>query len=397
MWKNMEIFKKLKDYLRRNPKFLVYDLIISLPLILLIIIFTNFAFQIIYINSLNYDRIESELENSLRGEGGSELNFTVENGTRYYEYNDQVYGGTINNGKIAFDYAPEDYLIYVFGGSSAVSPTQDNVFAYYLEKELNELGQKKVRVFNFGRSGVDSNTVKLRVNSTINIKEPDLIVIYSGHNDYNLAYKIFIKPNFYIISKNFILNGLLRSAVKDDARKIHKIEDVDGKLIEALQNVGLLNIKVDKFDRFDEIILRKFSHNMNDIIDITNERDIPVIFMAEISNLEFRPTGTKITGNFYLKGINEKDYTKRINYLIAAKDSELFSFNIRTKSELNEFLRGLDAKNVYILDLEKELISENFEFDYNYFSDDAHLTPQGHMVVTQHLYNFILKNDLCCG
>lgn len=385
---------------KKSSKVRIYNFILLLPLILLVVILSNFIFQILYINFLDYDRLESDLKDFLYREGGAPLSFKIENGISYYDYNDKIYGGTINNGKIVFNYSPNDYLIYVFGGSSVISPSQDKVFSYYLEKQLSELEQRKVHVFNFGLSGTESTTVKKRLASSTNIKNPDLIIIYSGHNDYNMPYKKSIKPNFYLVSKNFILNNLLRVAVKGDPRKIHKIEEIDGRITEAAQSIGLLNIRPDKFKRFNEIILQHFSYNVNDIVDIVNEKDIPAIFIIPISNLESRPAGiNKITGNFYLVGINEKNYTKKINYLIAAKDSELFSFNIRSKSELNNYLRDLkdrNLKNIYILDLEKELIKEKFEFDYNSFLDDAHLNPETHNKTAHLLYNLITENQLCC-
>ncbi len=374
----------------------ISKLIAWTPTLLLVVIFTNLLIQIIHINTIDYEKIKNNVKDYL-GKSEIPVDIKEEDDEKYFEYNEGRYGGTINDGKIFMNFSDEDYSIYVFGGSSIVNPSQKKVFPYYLESDLENNTEKEINVLNFGSSGRDLQGVKENIIHSIEIKKPDLIIIYSGHNDYQNAYIRILKPKFYLLSNNFILNNFLKIYSIGNERRAQKIKMIDGKIVETAENLGVLQINHEKLREIDEIILNNYVQNMNDITEIAQNNSIPIIFVTPLSNLELKPIGTiDVTGKFYELGRKEGNYTKKIEYLKKARDYELFSFIIRSKSELNENLRNLkekDIENLYVFDLEKKIIRSSPKFS-GYFVDGAHLNPEGHKIVSGYLKDFIIEKSI---
>jgi lysophospholipase L1-like esterase len=379
------MLKKLK----KKPKIIIYSLIVYIPLIVLLLVISLFAIRLYNINSIDYNQDYNQLDYSLTSRSES---------TKIPDFQDLE-----SNLEITTD---DDFLIYVYGSSSVVIPSRSQAFPFYLQRKLQKRYNKTIKVINYGFSGIDSHILKNIFKKTIDIKKPDLIIIYAGHNDYTIAYKKFIKPNYYFIKRHVMerlliflnLDKLIRpkftGVIQPDFSWFleNKLEPL---LINFFQKIGLINLDQKVFQRYNDLILDYYSKNVLEIMNFSEKREIPLIFITPIGNLEAEPFGIyRITTKNYRAGIKEENYSKRIEYLVKAKDNEIFTEDIRAKSDLNNFLRDLNKTNVYVLDLEKDFKRKKFSFSYMHFYDYFHFLPETHARITTTLYLFILENNL---
>ncbi len=92
--------------------------------------------------------------------------------------------------------------------------------------------------------------------------------------------------------------------------------------------------------------------------------------------------------------MQEEDPGTRMAYLVKARDSEIFTGDLRAKSGLYDLLRGIKKEGVHVMDLEGELLEEGFPFNYEYFYDIGHMKPELHEIVAEKLYRFLKEKGL---
>ena len=278
--------------------------------------------------------------------------------------------------------------IFIYGGSSVVDGSPD-LFSKQLEILLEK---ENVKIINFGLGGADSGTINQRVLSLSQTSiEPDLAIIYSGHNDYTNYYHWSIFNNFF--------NDFLKYLSYITFTRLHHPvpgRDFRGPFFNLLQNLNIVNFNGDDFSIINERILEHFIKNNEEIQEFLTDRDIPIIYMTTIGNLEAEPYGDiDITKKYYEDGMDSEDYINRIHYLRKAMDSELFTYDIRAHSDLNNYILSLSNRtNIYVLDVENKLIEEKFNFGHDDFSDYLHFRASTHNKIANHLYNFIIENHL---
>ncbi|MFP4656830.1 MAG: hypothetical protein ACLFNK_04600, partial [Candidatus Woesearchaeota archaeon] len=244
-----------------------------------------------------------------------------------------------------------------------------------------------VKIVNFGLGGADFFTIKERINNTINFYDtPDLVIIYSGHNDYTNYYQRSRLNDFF---KRFFLITSPPSRIFDSPVQGRGIR---GPFLNLLQGTGLLSFNGSFADDINEVILEQFKDNNVEIQKLLAEKDVPLLYMTTIGNLEARPFGDiKITEKFYQQGMNTDDHTERITQLKKAMDSEIFTYDIRAPSEHNEYLRSIDARGIHILDIESELIEDDFNFSHDDFSDYLHFKGSTHRRIAKSLDDYIVE------
>lgn len=285
--------------------------------------------------------------------------------------------------------AESDFVVYVYGGSSVVD-NKEFIFSTFLERNLiNHFNN--VAVVNFGVAGLNSHAVKDRVISTVNeLGAPDIVIIYSGHNDYTHGFfhSITFNPTLYLqgmVDKfPFPLSDKMRNRLTREA---------GGPLLNFLQSIRVVSFDGSNFKWINDFVLDNYKTNTDEINQFLTEKDVDVIHITTIGNLEAEPYGDiKITRDYYRKGMKSDDYQKRIEYLKKAMDSELFTYEIRTHSDLNDYLRNLKGSNINVLDLENKLIERKFEFGFNDFTDYLHFTKNTHFLIGDLLYQKIVED-----
>jgi len=290
----------------------------------------------------------------------------------------------------------EDVPVYVFGGSSVIlASNEDKVFSVILEGSLRKRNPN-VRVYNFGRSALDSFGVKRRMEQVFKKQSapPRLIVFYMGHNDYTNVYKnIFsvvydrfgwlLRLSYALSHKRFDQSGYFRY------RKL-KVPVI----IKTLQYLRLIRIHDEIYLEINRTILMAFKRNIEEMCRIMADRGIPVIFITPVGNLVAEPYGNihSVTA-YYRQGLAAENYGDFIGNLKKARDSEILTADVRVKSPLNDYLRGLEGGTTHVIDLEGELIRRGSRFDQSIFSDYFHFTDEGHRIVAESIYEGILDDE----
>ena len=216
--------------------------------------------------------------------------------------------------------------------------------------------------------------------------------------DYSSAYSVVIRKNFTLLKGDFFkkLVGFSSLNKFDKWNKFAGIGDwilytsIEPNLINLMQMAKIVSIRPEPFVDYNQLILSYYEKNINEIINFAREKNIPVIFITPIANLEVKPFGIyDITQGFFNLGMKESNYLKRIGYLFKARDSEIFTGDLRAKSGLNYFLRSLKRSGVYVLDLEAILLSNEFMFNYDSFYDVGHIRPGLHKIIADNIHGFI--------
>lgn len=393
----------------KKSKTAVFGLVTFFPIFLLSALIVSAVIRIIQINMIPPEESIAGLEARLETKKGQPMSFATVNGEfgyfnpySWYDFGEDVF--------IPFDPDPYDCTIYVFGGSSVGEPGDKGTFAHYLEELLNESGEKKIRVFNFGMNGYDSYSIRNRLATSIYRHKPDLAIIYSGHNDYIDQY-FFLKSDYAFIGGSPVLNFCLKVYYFGFYRSLNTLLDsghfskyerfldylIEPTVMRFLFETGIVRVGTEMFEKADDVILKYFDKNMRACIEATSSKGVPLLFITPVCNLEAEPSGPcKTVSENYQRGIEAGNYQDRVDNLIKAKDGDAFSYEIRAKSALNEHLRGLSDGNVFLLDLERELIADEFSFDYNAFQDYIHMHPATHKIIADRIFRIVKEKRICC-
>ncbi|MFI5236404.1 MAG: GDSL-type esterase/lipase family protein [Ignavibacteriales bacterium] len=187
------------------------------------------------------------------------------------------------------------YRVFVMGESSAAGfPFSPNgTFSRYIRDRLElRYPEVHIEVINLAITATNSYTIRDLLPEVIE-QAPDLIIIYAGHNEYYGALGVGSNENignsrefvnFLIWLNKFKTVELLRnifSAVAeifgDDAN-----QNRTGTLMSRIVNEQLITFNSELFDEG----LKQFEGNLEDILMIIRNENIPVIISSQVSNLK---------------------------------------------------------------------------------------------------------------
>lgn len=396
--------------MRQLIKKLFFYLALIFPLLVLALAIAGLVIHIYALNHIDYDLLSKRLDAYLKSNKGEiRLDYADKLLTWHYEYRIKDGPYKPKSKSYAFDPSENEKLIYVFGSSPLVSKlpfSKDKFFPEILEDKLNhKLNGRKVKVYNFGVESFDSFDLKKLIKPIVSFKKPDLIVYYEGHMDYEAAYLTNIKREFFLIKGNFLRFLLGATLSLKDPQRIDSLQKsaeaadwlirstLEPNFLNFLQMTRLVNIPPEPFKKYNQQIEGAYEVNTAEIISFCRQEGVPVILVTPIANLKVKPFGIyALTQKKYIQGLREKDCLRQINYLKAAKETEIFTGDLMAKAALNDYLRGIKQDRVYVLDLENELKAQKFSFDYRYFYDLGHMKPQLHQLIADHLADFITVN-----
>ena len=307
------------------------------------------------------------------------------------------------------------FRIFCLGGSTTAGfPYEMNVpFPQQLKFILEDnFPEKKIEIINLGLSAINSFTILDWIPKIIN-HEPDLIIIYMGHNEYYGAYgvgsKISFTNNGFLVRLALTLKNLHSFLMLEKilSFSIAKIENKsNGTLMEKISNKK--EIPIDS--KLRQKVYNNFDKNLEIILsDITNN-NIPVIISNLTSNLldqaPFGKNGREKNGtsksiNFYDKGLGlfvNKNYDSSKICLKKARDLDEIPF--RADKNINQIIKkkSNDFK-IERLDMD-EIFEENSKGGIpgnNLFSDHLHPNPKGYALMAYSLYKKIIHMGLLDG
>ena len=184
--------------------------------------------------------------------------------------------------------AGEDVFRVVFAGGSTVQgfPHPKRLAAAsYLEAMLQDIWpERKVEVFNLGITAVSSFAVARCVEAAA-VLEPDLLVVYTGHNEFYGVYgvaalrqggsSIWLKEWHYRLMQ-LRLTRLLRSLLAASA-----VEEPPASLLRVMAAAGQVATEDPRRQR----AAANLGANLSDIADFCRRRQIPLMLCTLVSNL----------------------------------------------------------------------------------------------------------------
>jgi len=299
------------------------------------------------------------------------------------------------------------FRIFVMGGSSAAGfPYPPNAsFPRFLKRKLQLVyPENKIEVINLGVSAVNSIFIRDILNDVID-QSPDLIIFYTGHNEYYGAYGAASNDlkgysptltRFTLFLKHYKVYQLILNIIEyvNTSLDNDKIEENNKTLMASM--VGDSKVELDSkiynngLEQFGEnfdFILKECISNKINVLTATltsNMKQKPLIGISDInhiSNKIFLDAETNLTeGNFDKAAMQ---FSKAIDH-----DAVMF----RAPSAVNEIIKKISLTyNYSIVDIDSvfKSVGENGMPGYDLFVDHLHPNIRGNKIIADEFYNKI--------
>ena len=268
---------------------LIFSLLPSLTLLGALELGSRLAWNHIMSFRMNYEhRIEYEGEPSIFEKkvlAGVEYLYTRDFPTRYYRDDDDLSETFIRAVK-----TPRTFRVFSYGGSTTAGSPFGNwaSFSRNLGRSLEAIKRDdtSVEMVNFGVSGFGSTRVRRLVERTVEYR-PDVIIIYSGHNETcDSLGTILQTAETHFRTRAWIaklaqasrLVRLIRFTVRPRPERPREPFSQPA----CVYDVRLTPEQL-------ELLTAIYRHNMTAIATLARERFIPVLFATQISNTMVRP------------------------------------------------------------------------------------------------------------
>lgn len=312
------------------------------------------------------------------------------------------------------------FRVFVMGGSSTAGwPYVPNAsFSRQIKRRLELLfPDNTIEVINLGISAINSYTLRDFVPGIIE-QQPDLILIYAGHNEYYGALGVGstsslgssrLLTNLYITLKNFKTTELLQDIISG----IYGLFSSEKELERNVQGETLMSRMIGEstiplYSEMYEAGTEQFEGNLDDILNMFSEEEVPVIIGTLTSNtLDQKPFVSLNHRNLppadsvYNLAINnlENGEIKSANSLfLFAKDLDALRF--RAPEKMNEIIFKLGKKyNIPIANIDSTFRSNspNKIVGYNLTVDHLHPTIDGYKLIAEIFFDKMEKLKLLPG
>lgn len=285
-----------------------------------------------------------------------------------------------------------DFRIFVLGESSVAGfPYPPNVsFPRFIKRKLEiYYPEKYIEVINLGISAINSNTLK-DIAEAVAEQKPDLILIYTGHNEYYGAFgaasssSLFIN-DFVIALRNYRTYQLLENIFSKTLSVFFSNNNTGKTLMASMVGNKLIEEKSDEYYNG----INFFKKNMAKILEQFYSLRIPVIISTLMSNEMQKPLESSVrlsqAEKLFNQGIEfyeNANYSKSKKLLMQAKEADAMRF--RAPMEINNLIRDFAAKKIsHLLDAEKYFrsISKSEILEKDYFVDHLHLNISANKIL----------------
>jgi lysophospholipase L1-like esterase len=288
----------------------------------------------------------------------------------------------------------DEFRIFVVGGSTTECFFLDdtNTVTHFLESHLNKAAteNKKVTVYNAGKSGDHSYDHIAMISQRIIHLEPDMIIVFCGINDltaaiYETDYTHLPRESsltFSIIDLTkhlltefqlprrlyFLYQSVFKKRSSDDVLMAINYHSNFGQVIEMRKSHPVS----DTPPRTDP---EPYRNNLLTIIGIAQAHDVKLMFMTQATtwNSQIDPATSDV---------HWMTFRNNVTFSMADMDVALESYN--------DVMRELaQSHNIPIFDLARR-IPKSLE----YFYDDCHFNVNGSRETGKWVGDFLLENQL---
>lgn len=294
----------------------------------------------------------------------------------------------------SFSVEKERPRIFVLGGSSV----------YYLgnlthlSARIAEESDQDAEIINAGALSYGSNRVLLHVQEIL-AYDPDIIIIYSGHNEFE---EQFMRETFYRENILMRINNILL--------RISRIYQLMSKYInKAMRSILYAGIKSIKggtnpffpperrvqwnIDFNKALVYENYRQNLEEMVRLAKNYDIRIILSTVAYNRRIPPF--RIENDTYEQCDilhNEEKYTQAAACYEAALDSDLQPH--RATETSNRIVRAVAEKyRVPLAEVDERVVelSEHNIPGYDLFGDHCHLNEQGNMILQEVLFESLTQ------
>jgi len=236
------------------------------------------------------------------------------------------------------------FRVFVMGGSSAQGfPFSPNgTFSRYIRDRLElKYPDKYIEVINLGITATNSYTIRDLIPGVLE-QNPDLILIYAGHNEYYGAFGVGSTENignsrelvnFLIWINKFksveLMRSLINAIINLFTRDANKDISRGGTLMARIVKEQLIPYNSESFN----VGIKQFEGNFQDILQMTKDAEVPVVIGTLVCNLKDQKP-------FILVGSNSNESADSI-YLRAQYQLKLGNTNLA--DSLFRYAKDLDA------------------------------------------------------
>ncbi len=308
-----------------------------------------------------------------------------------------------------YEKSPKTFRIFCLGGSTTAGfPYEMTVpFPQQLKFMLQEnQPDKNFEVINLGLSAINSFTVLDWLPEILG-HDPDLVLIYMGHNEFYGAYgtgsNISLGNNggfsrFMLKMQKVRIFQAMKTLVNSFAPQQPAV--TDATLMEKITDSR--NIPPDSELR--QITYQNYADNLDIILKKLDKQNIPVIMSNLVSNLgdqpplgkEGRLADESMTAlDYYQKGITEKDSMAAYEYFVKARNRDEIPF--RAPSEINSVIKNKSKEfDVGIIDMQNAFRNNSNEAipGDKLFCDHLHPNPVGYYLMATQFLKKIYEKDM---
>jgi tetratricopeptide (TPR) repeat protein len=284
-----------------------------------------------------------------------------------------------------------NFRVFVVGASSAAGyPYLSSAsFSKFIRKKLEILYPDKViEVCNVSMSAINSYTIRDLMPELLN-KEPDLMLIYLGHNEYYGALGVGSLESFG--SSRFIVNTTLWLDKFKTVELLRNIVNwISGLFSSGSEITGgtmMAQMALDKLIELNSNVYRQgieqFEGNLRDIFEMCKDAGVPVIASTLSSNLKDQKPFVSV-GNSENPGAD---------YIFDTANEELQKNNLDSAKSLFIYAKDLDALRFRApQEMNNKIIQLCKEFNYPFVKSDSLLNSfseygiVGDKLMTDHLH-----------
>ncbi len=304
------------------------------------------------------------------------------------------------------------FRVFVLGGSSAAGYPYMPLgsFSRYLQKRLELIyPESKIEVVNLSMTAINSYTIRDFMPGVIE-QQPDLILIYAGHNEYYGALGAgsleSLGSNRTVVNSILYLNNfrtvqLIRNFIQKTGSVFADNKPQQGILMPRIAREQTIPFESEKY--FEG--LKQFELNMRDVASMAAENNIPLVFGTLTSNLKDQPPFTSVTQPKFPPAEtvyeNAEAELKFRNLLIAdslfryAKDLDALRF--RAPERINKIISDLSVEfNLPTVPIDERInqISKDNIVGDELMADHIHLTLNGYQLIGDFYFDLMERESL---
>lgn len=299
------------------------------------------------------------------------------------------------------------YRVFVLGGSSAAGYPYMPVgsFSRYIRKRLELVyPNTNIEVINLGLTAVNSYTIRDFVPDILE-QQPDLIIVYAGHNEYYGALGVGSMESLgrvrFVVNMLLDLNGyktveLLRNFIKSVISVlIPKEKPERGEtLMSRMAQEKHIPYESDLFN----LGIEQFEGNIRDLIEMVKEENVPLIISTLSCNIkDLPPFVSKSTKSLpsalsiYNSAVNElENGNLELANSLFRKSKDLDMLRFRAPERINEVINSLGVEyNIPVVNIDSVFASASLSniVGNNLFIDHLHPSLEGYQLIGERFYN----------